>query len=140
MFREEGVRCRKGTVALTASNGTASVTCLHVCQLHYCCHFFCCLTVSAVQQGYNSTHYFKQHCLSQLAYMSFSLLDCFSVCNRVTTATHYFKRHCLNQLAYMSFSPMQVGLAVDDIKGIQDAAVLQRLALQVCCDTWRELQ
>ena len=26
----------------------------------------------------------------------------------------------------------QVGLAVDDIKGIQDAAVLRRLALQVC--------
>ena len=27
--------------------------------------------------------------------------------------------------------PFQVGLAVDDIKGIQDAAVLKRLALQV---------
>lgn len=27
----------------------------------------------------------------------------------------------------------QVGLAVDDIKGIQEAASLEKLTLQVCC-------
>lgn len=31
----------------------------------------------------------------------------------------------------MSFSLLQVGLAVDDIKGVQEKAVLKRLAMQV---------